>query len=231
MGFLIVTLNGIINVLKYPIALLFLILTYELVHVLYGYLEYMYLNHELYKDLFIGMIVYLIAWVLIFRNRTGNLLLVIEHELTHTLFALLTFHRILDFRANKSFGGSIQYEGKGNGNWLITIAPYFFPTFSMIVAIFLYFSLPEHYSVLLMLLGYTLGYHVHSTYLETSFIQPDLQDVGLWFAWSFLPSANLLAIIAIISAIPNDKIDFLHTLKYLTVYCAQLITSILKFFT
>lgn len=230
MGFLIVTLNQIIDMLKYPIALLFLILTYELFHVLYGYLEYMYLHQELYKNLFIGMIAYVISWVLIFRNTNGNWFLVIEHELTHTLFALLTFHRIVDFRATESMGGYIQYSGKGNGNWLILIAPYFFPTFSMIIAILIYFSSPEHYSILLMFLGYTLVYHIHSTYVETSPRQSDLKVVGLWFSWFFLPSANLLAIIAIISAVPNDEIDFFHTLKYLGSHLAQLITSISKFF-
>ncbi len=230
MGFLIVTLNEIIDILKYPIALLFFMLTYELGHVLYDYLEYIYLHQSLYKELFIGMFVYVLFWVFIFRNINGNWFLVIEHELTHTLFALLTFHRIVDFRATESGGGYIQYAGEGNGNWLIIIAPYFFPTFSMIIALLIYFSTPEHYSILLMLLGYSLVYHIHSTYIEISPVQPDLKTVGFWFAWSFLPSANLLAIIAIISAVPNDKIEFFHTLKYLGVYFVQLITTISKFF-
>ena len=129
--------NEILNLLKYPLALLFLLLLYELFHVLYGYLEYMYMNQTLYSDLFMGMFLYMVSWLIIFRNIHGNWFLVIEHELTHTLFALFTFHRIVDLRVTDIGGGYVSYVG--TGNWLILIAPYFFNIFFCTRALF-YFS-------------------------------------------------------------------------------------------
>ena len=228
MEFLIILLNRAIDMLKYPIAFISILLTYELFHVLYEVLSYVYKNLEFYNDFFIGMGIYIFSWLLIFRNISGKWFFVIEHELTHTIFALLTFHTIHDFRATKIGVGYVGYSGAGNGNWLISIAPYFFPTFSIIVIAFLYLAQAQYYPFLMMLLGYTFLYHIHSTIYETHHRQPDLQKVGLWFAYAFLPAANLLAIVAIISAIPNDRIEFLRTLEHLYSYLALLLADILK---
>ena len=46
------------------------------------------------------------------------------------LAAILTFHKPKGMSIEQDKGGSFTYEGKGN--WLITIAPYFFPTFPLI---------------------------------------------------------------------------------------------------
>jgi len=228
MNFFIILLNRTIDILKYPVALVAVLLTFELFHVLYEVLEYVYVHLEFYKDFFMGMLAYMVSWALIFRKIRGNWFLVIEHELTHALFALLTFHRMNFLLVTADRGGVVNYSGAGNGNWLITIAPYFFPTFSMIIILFISFSEVQHYPVLMILLGYTFFYHIHSTIEETSHTQPDLKKVGLWFSWSFLPAANLLTIIGILSAIPNDRIEFLRTLEHLYAYLLVHLSDILK---
>ena len=51
---------------------------------------------------------------------------VVAHELTHTVFALLTMHKIKSIRVNPDdSGGAMAFEGEGN--WLIIIPPQFFP--------------------------------------------------------------------------------------------------------
>ena len=214
MKFFIILLNRSIDLLKYPIAFLALLLTFELFNVLYEVSCYIYAHLSLYDDFFIGMALYILSWFLIFRHH-GSWFFVIEHELTHTLFALLTFHRIHALVATDRGGGFVQYSGSGNGNWLILIAPYFFPTFSFVIIVFLHFFESQYYPILMMLLGYTLLYHLHSTIKETSRHQSDLKKVGLWFALLFLPAANLLAIIGILSAIPNDELQFTHIVEHL----------------
>ena len=57
----------------------------------------------------------------------GSFFAIMEHELTHMLFAVLTFHKPRGLDVNQDVGGSFSFEGKGN--WLIALAPYFFPTF------------------------------------------------------------------------------------------------------
>lgn len=49
---------------------------------------------------------------------------IIAHELTHSFFAVLTFHKVKHIRIEEdNSGGSMGFEGEGN--WLIIIAPYF----------------------------------------------------------------------------------------------------------
>jgi hypothetical protein len=132
---------------------------------------------------------YLVAWYLIFRRRAvGSLFSTAEHELTHALFAWATFHKVVQFRATWSRGGHIQYLGIGN--WLVTIAPYFFPTLSLFALIILAF-LPREYAWWGgAALGFTVAYHLTSTWRETHPQQPDLAKVGFPFAICFLPAAN-----------------------------------------
>ena len=215
MNFFIILLNKTINLLKYPIALLALFLTIELLQILYTIMATLFQDYLLYKYFFMGIGSYLFLWILLLYNKKSYWFLTIEHELTHALFALVTFHKIVDFKASETMGGYTQFSGVGGGNWLITIAPYFFPTFSMIIIGFIYFSQSQFYPLLVAILGYSMVYHIHSTYLETSFQQPDIKEVGLPFAFMFLPSANLFALIGIFSAIPNDGIDFFGIVMYL----------------
>ena len=54
------------------------------------------------------------------------------HEMTHAFFALLTLHKVKSLRVNpENDGGAMSFEGPAN--WLIIIAPYFFPLFGMCV--------------------------------------------------------------------------------------------------
>ncbi len=229
MNLLIILLNRGINLLKYPIAIVFALLTFELFHVLYEILEIIYHHQRFYQSLFHGVGAYFVLWIVVFKNSNGKWFLTIEHELTHTLFALLTFHKIVDFKATDSFGGHMQFSGVGGGNWLITIAPYFFPTFSMIIIGFIYLAQSQYYPILITLLGYSIVYHIHSTYMETSSQQPDIEEVGLTFSLLFLPAANLFALIGILSAIPNDRVDFMKISEHLYSYAVLHFLNLLDF--
>jgi hypothetical protein len=138
-----------------------------------------------------GFVIYAIAWyVLLRRPSVGSWLSVLEHEMTHALFAILTFHRVTGLRTSWRDGGHMTYLGRGN--WLISIAPYFFPTISVMVAAVL-FALPESWLTWTIgLLGVTIAYHVTSTYREIHRAQEDLKKVGFPFAFAFLPAANVL---------------------------------------
>ena len=152
----IVLLNRLINLLKYPIAFLATLLTLELFVILYEIIILIYQNVVLYQEFFIGIVFYLLLWGLVFKEKKGRWLFTLEHELTHMIFALLTFHRINSFKVTDKEGGYIQYYGVGGGNWLITVAPYFFPTMSIAIIALIQVSQPQYYTVLIMLLGYSL---------------------------------------------------------------------------
>ena len=68
-----------------------------------------------------------------------------EHELTHAIMALFFGKRIRKFVVTRHEGGYIRYSGGYGGQFatfMITLAPYFFPTYTVILIIIRYF-LPE----------------------------------------------------------------------------------------
>lgn len=150
-----------------------------------------------------GAVIFVFVWNrFLARNSVGRFLITIEHEATHALFAYLTLHKVVGFKASMGQGGEVKYE-PGNKNWLITVAPYFFPTASLILFL-LAFLLP--FPALpwsSFLLGVALGYHVLSTIRETHRDQTDIKELGQLFCWLFLPAANI-AVVGILVAFAHD---------------------------
>jgi hypothetical protein len=138
----------------------------------------------------LGFAVYFVLWRwLLSRPSWGSFLSTFEHELTHALFAWATAHRVTGLRTSWRGGGEVRFRGRGN--WLITIAPYFFPTVSLLLLVVLAL-VPGRVPLFEgALLGVTVAYHATSTWLETHRRQPDLAKVTFPFAFAFLPSANL----------------------------------------
>lgn len=120
---------------------------------------------------------------------------IVAHELTHAFFALITFHRIKGIRVEgDNSGGAMAFEGEGN--WLIVIAPYFFPLFGLIymIAFSIYTSFAPSNLILNGLLGYFIGYHMDAVGSQIHEKQTDLPKVSYLFCALFLPSANLWTI-------------------------------------
>lgn len=124
-------------------------------------------------------------------------ILTVEHELTHALAAWATGHQVVGFRASVRRGGHVKFVGKGN--WLITSAPYFFPTAAIILLLISYLMPLPFLPWSTALLGVALGYHIMSTWHETHGDQSDLKILGRTFCWMFLPTANLITICFIIA--------------------------------
>jgi len=139
------------------------------------------------------------------HSRIGRWMITLEHELTHAIFAWATGHRIVAFRASVGRGGEVRFLGRGN--WLITIAPYFFPTAALTLLLIAYLMpisfLPWHG----FFLGIALGFHLASTYRETHRDQSDLQLVGGRFCWMFLPTANLAVLGLLVAWVHGGSAD------------------------
>lgn len=131
------------------------------------------------------------------QSRVGRWLIAFEHELTHAIFAWCTGHRITAIHASADRGGEVRFVGRGN--WLITLAPYFFPTAALVLLLLAYLMPISILPWPGFFLGVALGFHIVSTYRETHRDASDLQIVGSKFCWMFLPTANL-AVIGLILA-------------------------------
>ena len=147
---------------------------------------------------FAGALCYGVVWWWISTDvLPGHLFCTLEHELTHCVFALLTFHPVMGLVATSYQGGKMVYSGKGN--WLVTLSPYFFPTFSVFLAgLINLFAAPVR-PWLTGLLGVSFSYHVLSTWRETHPGQTDLKKVGYTFAILVLPFANIACLAAIVA--------------------------------
>ncbi|MDD3669478.1 MAG: M50 family metallopeptidase [Alphaproteobacteria bacterium] len=151
------------------------------------------LNSFLLLWFFLPLMIVVVVWFLI-PGLNGSFLAILEHELTHMLFAVLTGHKPGSIAVHQGRGGSFAFEGKGN--WLIFLSPYFFPTFAFAVMLAggVYHlwdaPLPKLYW---SVLGVMSGYHIASNIMEIHPKQTDFKKAGYLFSFLFLPSANLIA--------------------------------------
>lgn len=103
---------------------------------------------------------------------------VLEHEFTHLLFGLLFFKKPKAISASDQ-GGRTELYG---GNFLITLAPYFFPTVSfLLLAVFPLLDKKFHLAFC-SVLGFFTGYHFISNLQEFKFSQPDIREAGVFFS-------------------------------------------------
>ena len=207
-------LNSLINLLKWPVALFSLVLLIPVSQRLWNVLEYIYRHFDAYYLLFYGIGSYFILWYLWLQHSAMmRWFSTLEHELTHATFAILSLNRVTALNATSHAGGVMHYQGYGN--WIITLAPYFVPTVSLLILLILALAKATHYPVLLFIMGFSIAYHLQSTWEETHPAQTDLQQSGWFFVWLFLPTANLLMMLVILTALPNDALSTERSLNYI----------------
>jgi len=184
--------------LRWPIAIAALVMLPGIAWSLLRLLGAMLSNPWPLRYFAVGCAGWLAVWWLVLRRSRFSLLLTLEHELTHALFAWLTFHRVVGFRATLTRGGSMSLEG--SGNFLITLAPYFFPT-PAILLLMLIALLPAAYQLIPeLMLGFAFGWHLTSTLRETHGGQTDIQRAGKLFSLAFLPPTGLFFAALVLSA-------------------------------
>ncbi len=183
-------LNRFIELLKWPVAIYMLISLPAYAQSL----SYFQFSNWRYIALFGGFFLFFIARGMMDNNAKTSME-IIAHELTHAFFAVLTLHKVTGIRvALDNSGGNMSFEGKGN--WLIIIAPYFFPLFAFFYMIAV--SIYTHFAPMNLLLngfmGYMIGYHIDTVCSQIHEKQTDLPKVSYLFCVLFLPSANLWTI-------------------------------------
>jgi hypothetical protein len=132
-------------------------------------------------------VIYLVA----LRPRPSRFhVVILEHELTHWLFALVTLHRVRGLRAAIRGGGHVGYEGRGN--WLIAVSPFVVPTFSLIViALAGWWHAPRALSALL---GATLAWNAIANWSPRYRHHGDHREAGKVFSFLFVTCANAFAL-------------------------------------
>ncbi len=120
---------------------------------------------------------------------------VVAHELTHALWGLFFGSRVRNLQIT-SRGGSVSLS---KTNLLITLAPYFFPFYTVIVILLRLliglFIDPVPLPLLwLFLVGLTWGFHVCFTIQSLMIEQPDINEYGRLFSYTVIYLFNLAGV-------------------------------------
>mgnify|MGYP003706133265 CR=1 FL=1 len=193
-------IDSLLAVAKWPVAILaILILPFAIIEIDPPYLLATLLGVG--QPFLYGFVAYLLLSLLFPSIFRGKFFSTFEHELTHAVFGWLCLHRVTRFEASDGINRGTDLEEQGylgvvhlsGSNWLITIAPYFFPTLLLPLYLVALLNPPP---VFLVLVGMICAYHITSTYRETGLHQTDLKRVGYLFSFMFLPAANLIIYVA-----------------------------------
>ncbi len=147
-----------------------------------------------------------VLWLIAFFGLPRPLVLyVFGHELTHALWVWLMGGRVSRFKVSRA-GGHILTD---KNNFLIALAPYFFPLYSIfVIALYgglsLFLDLQLYGRVLYALVGVTWAFHLTFTCWMIPKNQTDLSDNGTIFSLVVIYLMNLLLLGAmLIVASPN----------------------------
>ncbi|HMP74861.1 MAG TPA: hypothetical protein PKE12_01070 [Kiritimatiellia bacterium] len=118
---------------------------------------------------------------------------VLAHELTHAFWALLMGARVSRLRVSAR-GGSVNVS---KSNWIITLAPYFFPFYTVLVVALVFAlgfvtDLRPYEPLALALVGLTYAFHLTFTVAILLQRQPDIQEHGRLFSYTVIIILNLL---------------------------------------
>ncbi|MDP8248600.1 MAG: hypothetical protein P9M00_10720 [Candidatus Tritonobacter lacicola] len=127
---------------------------------------------------------------------------VFGHELTHAIWVLLFRGEVTGFSASAG-GGRVEAT---KSNFLITLAPYFFPIYSILVLLVFYamrlvncllpdfFELEKYFFIFVFLVGFSWAFHVVLTVTVMLKGQGDLKRTGLLFSLAIVYCMNVVAL-------------------------------------
>ena len=147
---------------------------------------------------------------------------VMGHELTHALAAVLQGGRADDLQVSSS-GGRVKVSVS---NFLVALAPYFFPLYTFIVLPVYWISDPKYHLYILFVLGLTLAFHFSLTAYSLREHQSDIEEVGWLFAFPFIAVSNLLVSALLLSV--SAPLTF--SLKSYLLSCGTAVAELSRWF-
>lgn len=144
-------------------------------------------------------------WTLVFLVFDRPVwLYVIGHELTHALFAILQGIPVLSMTLNRE-GGQVELR---RINWLVSLSPYFFPIYTMVVllayaVLWRFIPVPGLVNFWMGLIGLTWGFHVTFTITTLGIRQTDILHEGRIFSAAVIVLFNILVVLIWLIALMN----------------------------
>jgi hypothetical protein len=118
---------------------------------------------------------------------------ILAHELTHALWGMMMGARASRIRVGPERGSVLLSKT----NFLIVLAPYFFPLYAVLIMIAYgvanLFVAAERYETLwLALVGLAWGFHLTFTASALTCRQSDVREFGRLFSWTLILTCNAL---------------------------------------
>ena len=164
-----------------------------------------------------GIVLWAVIWIFLPPlTRTY----VLGHELTHALWTMLFGGKASGLKVGER-GGSVRVSK--NNAW-ITLAPYFFPLYTFIVALvwllsaWLVPAVKPYAPIFVFWVGMTWSFHLTFTLRFLAYNQPDVREHGRLFSYALIYALNVLSIGAALVAVgswsfPEAGIDLLLNLQ------------------
>jgi hypothetical protein len=138
---------------------------------------------------------------------------VIAHELTHALFAVIFGGSVKSLKASER-GGQVTVT---RSNFLITLAPYFFPLYVFIALLLYGAALGAHVGVtatniLVSLSGAAFSFHLVLTFTFLQTDQSDIREQGALFSYPLIYLFNIIFAALIVDIFLAKNMDFLQFL-------------------
>ncbi len=137
-----------------------------------------------------GLVVFCALWFACSHGMTRAY--VLGHELTHAVWAMAFGARASRLKVSAS-GGSVTLS---KSNFLITLSPYFFPFYTVLVIMAalvtrIFVSPLPWPCAWLFAVGFTWNFHFAFTLRSLSLRQPDIVEYGRLFSWVLIWLLNL----------------------------------------
>ncbi len=170
-----------------------------------------------------GSVIYIIL------RRAGlrmGFLSTLAHELTHALWGAGFRAKIKDLRVRRQSG----FVNLSKTNFLIRLAPYFFPFYTVLVVLSSFFIREEHLTAVFFLTGFTLTFHIASTIESLRVRQPDIYKTGVFFSLPVIYISNLVMILFILKFISPTEINLTVFIKTALFQSLALVQRIILVF-
>jgi len=147
---------------------------------------------RVYRWLFLGMFAYLALTGITstFFEQNLKFFRTFTHELTHTIFTILSLKKVRAFQATSHQGGEIHVVG--GGNMLIILSPYCIPIFTIALLLLHPLFQTRFIPYIQFAVGLTYLYHLHTNWLQIGLRQTDITKYPLFISFGFITLFHLL---------------------------------------
>ncbi len=153
-----------------------------------------------------GALTYITLHVLF---RKPILTYVFGHELTHALFAVLFGGSVKSFHASDR-GGRVTIT---KSNFIITLAPYFFPLYTFIVLLLYGTAVAAGWKLavnwIVFLAGASFAFHLVLTALFLQTEQTDIREYGMIFSYPLIYLFNVAFTALLLWLLLSEDMEFL----------------------